>query len=101
MMASYMDCDSEVQFKEKLEEKGIKADATSEDATIRFDFRASTTATSPLGRVGEARVGDGEEQGQVKLKKLSLRSEKYNRKFDFEGWVNQFKDYAVLGQWSK
>ena len=30
----------------------------------------------------------------VELKKFSLRPEKY------EGWVNQFEEYAILGQWS-
>ena len=57
MMATNMDSDSEVHFKEKLEEKGIKAEAT----TIRFTFRVSTPATSPPGRGPEAQVGDDEE----------------------------------------
>ena len=37
MMATTMDSDSEVHFKEKLEEEGVKAEAASENATIRFD----------------------------------------------------------------
>ena len=46
----------------------------------------------------EAQGGDGEEQRQVKLKKFSLRLEKYDRKGDFEGWVNQFEECSTLGQ---
>ena len=100
MMATAMDSDSEVHFKEKLEEEGVKAGTSSENATIRFDFRASTPATSPTGRGPEALTGDGEEQ-RVELKKFSLRPEKYDGKVDFEGWVNQFEEYAILGQWSE
>ena len=85
-----MDADSEVLFKEKREEKGVKAETAVDDATIRFDFRASTPATPPPGRGAEARGGDGEEQRRVQLKKFSLRPEKYDGKGDFEGWVNQF-----------
>ena len=48
-MAPGMDVDSEVLFKEKQEEKGIKAETAVDDATIRFDFRASTPATLPPG----------------------------------------------------
>ena len=95
MMATAM-----VDFKEKLEEEGVKAETASENATIRFDFRASTPATSPPGRGPEARTGEGEER-QVELKKFSLRPEKYDGKVDFEGWVNQFEEYAILGQWSE
>ena len=73
-----------------MEEEAVKAEAASENATIRFDFRASTPATSPSGRGAEARVGDGEE-----------RREKYDGKVNFEGWVNQFEEYAALGQWSE
>ena len=43
----------------------------------------------------EARGGDGEEQRKVELKKFSLRPEKYDVKGDFDGWVNQFKEYAA------
>ena len=71
------------------------------DATIRFDFRASTLATPSLGRGMEARGGDGEEQYRVELKKFSLRPKKYDGKGDFEGWVNQFEEYAALGQWNE
>ena len=59
-MATNMDPDSEVIFKEKEEEKGIKGEGTTEDATIRFDFRASTLAipamTQPEGRAEPERV---------------------------------------------
>ena len=84
-----MDTDSEVHFKEKLEEEGVKAETPSENATILFDFRASTPATSAPERGPEARTGDGEER-RVELKKFSLRPDKYDGKVDFEGWVNQF-----------
>ena len=100
-MATSMDADSEVLFKEKREEKGIKAETAVDDATIRFDFRASTPATPPPGRGTEAQGGDGEEQRRVELKKFSLRTEKYDGKGDFEGWVNQFEEYATLGQWNE
>ena len=98
-MAKSMDADSEVFFKEKREEKGVKAGTAVEDVTIRFDFRASTLATPPLGRGTEARGGDGEEQRRVELKKFSLMPEKYDGKGDFEGWVNQFEEYATLRHW--
>ena len=101
MMGTNMDSDSEVHFKDKLEEEGIKAEAASENATIRYDFRASTPATTPPGRGMEARAGDGEEQRRVELKKVSFRPEKYDGKVNFKGWVNQFEEYAALGQWSK
>ena len=69
-MATSMDADSEVLFKEKMEEKGVKAETAVEDATLRFDFRASTPATPPPGRGAEARGGDGEEQRQGQVKKV-------------------------------
>ena len=72
-MATSMDADSEVHFKEKREEKGVKAETTIDDATIQFDFRALTPVTPSPGRGTEARGGDGEEQRQVELKKFSLR----------------------------
>ena len=97
-MATSMDADSEVLFKEKREEKGVKAETAVDNATIRFDFRASTPAKPPPERGTEARGGDGEEQHRVELKKFSLRPEKYDWKGDFEGWVNQFEEYATLGQ---
>ena len=95
-MATTMDSDSEVHFKEK----GVKAEAASENATIRFDFWATTPATWPPGRGTEARAGDGQER-LVELKKFSIRSEKYDGIVDFEVWVNQFEEYATLGQWNK
>ena len=60
MMATTMDSESEVHFKEKLEEEGVKAEAASENATIRFDFRASTPAASLSRRDAETLVGDGD-----------------------------------------
>ena len=101
-MATSMDADSEVLFKEKREEKEVRAETAADAATIRFDFRASTPATPPPGRGLEARGGDGVEQRQVELKKFSLRPEKYDRKGDFEGWVYQFETYTTKlgrGKW--
>ena len=100
-MATSMEADSEVLFKEKCEGKGVKAETAVDDATLRFDFRASTLATSPPARGVEHRGGDGEEQRRIELKKFSLRPEKYDRKGNFEGWVNQFEEYATLGQWNE
>ena len=37
---------------------------------------------------------------RVELKKFGLRPEKYDIKGDLEGWVNQFEEYAAIGQWS-
>ena len=101
MMATSMEADSEVLFKEKREGKGVKTETAVNDATLRFDFRASTPATSPQGRGAEHRGWDGEEQRRIELKKFSLRPEKYDGKGDFEGWVNQFEEYATLGQWNE
>ena len=41
-----------------------------------------------------------EDTRRVELKKFSLQPQKFDGKGDFEGWVNQFKEYANLGQWS-
>ena len=95
-MPTSMDADSKVLFKEKSEEKGVKAETAVDDATIRFDFRASIPATPSPGQGAEARGRDGEEQRRVELKKFSLRPTKYDGKGDFEGWVN-----ATLGQWNE
>ena len=73
-MASIMDVVSEVLFKEKREEKEIKAETAMDDATIRFDFTASTPATPPPGRGAEARGGDSEEQRWVELKNTTGRA---------------------------
>ena len=81
-MATNMDTDSEVIFKENPEEKGMKTEGASEDATIRFDFKVSTPAPSPKGRGTEARAGDGEGPQRIELK-FSLRPEKYDGKGDF------------------
>ena len=78
MMATSMEADSEVLFKEKSEGKGVKAETAVDNATLRFDFRASTPATSPPGRGAEDRGGDGKdgkdgkEQQRIELKKFSL-----------------------------
>ena len=96
-MATSMEADLEVLFKEKREGKGVKAETAVDNATLRFDFRASTPATSPPGRGVEHRGWDDEEQRRIELKKFSLRPEKYDGKGDFEGWVNQFEEYANLG----
>ena len=104
MMATHMDPDYEVIFKEKEEEKGIKEEGTTEttaqDATIRFDFRASTpaipVATQPE-RETEGRAGEGEEHRRVELRKFSLRSEKFDGKVDFKGWVNQKRRVSHTG----
>ena len=81
-MATSMDADSEVLFKEKREEKGVKAETAVDDTTIRFDFRASTPAMPPQRRGAEARGGDNEEQHRVELKKFNLRPENYDGKGD-------------------
>ena len=85
-----MDANSEVLFKEKREEKGIK-----------FVIRASTPAMPPPGRGTKVRGGNGEEQRRVELKKFSLRPKKYDGKGNLLGWVNQFEEYAILGQWNE
>ena len=85
----------------EAEGKGVKAETAVDDATLRFDFRASTPATSPPGRGAEHLGGDSEEQRRIELKKFSLRPEKYDGKGDCEGWINQFEEYATLGQWNE
>ena len=94
-MATSMEADSEVHFKEKHEGKGVKTETAVDNATLQFEFRASTPAASPLGRGAEPRGGDGEEPRRIELKKFSRRPEKYDGKVDFEGWVNQFEEYAT------
>ena len=100
-MATSMESDSEVHFKERQEGKGVKTETAGDDATLQFEFRASTPAASPSGRGAEHRGGDAEEPRRIELKKFSLRPEKYDGKVDFEGWVNQFEEYAALGQWTE
>ena len=100
-MATSMEADSEVHFKERQEGKGVKTETAVDDATLQFEFRASTPAASPSGRGAEHRGGDAEEPCRIELKKFSLRPEKYDGKVDFEGWVNQFEEYATLGQWTE
>ena len=39
-MATSMEADSEVLFKEKREGKGVKVETAVDEATLRFDFRA-------------------------------------------------------------
>ena len=59
MMATSMEADSEVLFKEKGEGKGVKVETAVDNATLRFDFRASTPATGSRaprrGRRGAAK----------------------------------------------
>ena len=100
-MATSMEADSDVHFKERQEGKGVKTETAGDDATLQFEFRASTPAASPSGRGAEHRGGDAEEPRRIELKKFSLRPEKYDGKVDFEGWVNQFEEYAALGQWTE
>ena len=90
-MATSMEADSEVHFKERQEGKGVKTETAVDDATLQFEFR----------RGAEHRGGDAEEPRRIELKKFSLRPEKYDGKVDFEGWVNQFEEYATLGQWTE
>ena len=96
-MATSREADSEVLFKEKQEGKGVKRETAVDDATLRFDF----SHVGPGTWSGAHRGGDGEEQRRIELKKFSYRPEKYDGKGDFEGWVNQFKEYATLGQWNE
>ena len=84
-MATSMEADSEVLFKEKREGKGVKTETAVDNATLRFDFRASTPATWPPGRGAEHRGGDGEDQRRIELKKFSLRPEKYDGKATSKG----------------
>ena len=100
-MATSMEADSEVHFKERQEGKGVKTETAVDNATLQFEFRASTPAASPSGRGAEHRGGDAEEPRRIELKKFSLRPEKYDGKVDFEGWVNQIEEYATLGQWTE
>ena len=62
-----------------------------------FDFRASTPATSSTAE-GGATKDQVKYAKKVELKKFSLQLERFNGKV--EGWVNQFEEYATLGQWS-
>ena len=55
--------------------------------------------TQPERGTGD-RAGEVEEHRWVEIKKFSLGPEKYDGKVDFEGWVNQFEEYAIFGQWS-
>ena len=49
-------------------------------------------------RISSQGPGRGpEESGK---KKFSLWPEKFTDKGYFEGWVNQFEEYATIGQWS-
>ena len=76
MMATSMEADSEVHFKEKREGKGEAVD----DATLQFEFSASRPAASPPGRGAEHRGGDYKEHRRIELKKFSFRREKYDGK---------------------
>ena len=54
-----------------------------------------------LGTRGRAQRRGRRGTRRIELKKFSLRPEKYDGKVDFEGWVNQFEEYAALGQWTE
>ena len=58
-MATNMDSDSEVILKKTTEEKGVKSEGKSEDATILFVFRALTPASSPSTQGTEGRANAG------------------------------------------
>ena len=45
------------------------------------------------GKTGGKGCEDGDSRGR-------RHPEKYDGKGDFEGWVNQFEEYATLGQWT-
>ena len=70
-------------FKEKEEERGIKEEGTTEDATIRLDFRASTPAIpaasqSEQGTEGRAKeiqpqAGEVRREGQLRGMGQSIR----------------------------
>ena len=49
------------------------------------------------------RPRDGERSTEAGTARSSegSRPEKYDGKGDFEGWVNQFEEYAILGQWNE
>ena len=58
-MATSMEVDSEVHFKEKREGKGVKTETAVDDATLQFEFRASHQLRRPRdeGRSTEAGTG--------------------------------------------
>ena len=60
-------------------------EGTPEDATIQFDFRASTPATLPLPRESEGRTNAGEDR-RVELKKFSLRLENMTEREISKAW---------------
>ena len=88
--------------------RGIKSEGSTDEATIRFDFRASTLAILAIlaipvtGRGAKERAAEDwvKHLKRVELKKFSLWPEKSDGKGNFEGWVNQFKEYTTRGQWS-
>ena len=78
-MATSMEADSEVHFKEKREGKGVKTETAVDDATLQFEFRASTPAASrgvaprqgwrgtPKNRAEEIQPSAGEVRQQRRL----------------------------------
>ena len=64
MMATSMEADSEVLFKEKRKGKGVKEETAVDDATLRFDFRASTPATSMCGTPRRGRRGAAKDRAE-------------------------------------
>ena len=87
---------SEVIFKERDEGREIKTEGTTDDATLWFYFQASTLENPSTAQGAGERH---EDPRTAELRKFSLWFKKYDRKGDFEGWVNEFQEYAVLGQW--
>ena len=63
-MATSMEADSEVLFKEKREGKGVKTETAVDDATLQFDFRASTPATSPGRAPRRGRRGTSKDRAE-------------------------------------
>ena len=68
-----MDPDYKVIFKEKTEEKGIKSKGSTDSATIRFDFRASTWVTPARGQEAEGPATEdrNKDPKRVELNKFS------------------------------
>ena len=71
-MATSMEADSEVHFKERQEGKGVKTETAGDDATLQF--RASTPAASPSGRGAEHRGGDAEEPRRIEEESMTAKS---------------------------
>ena len=101
MIATTMEADSEVLFKEKTGGKGCEDGDSCGRRHPPVRLQGINASHVAPGQGAEHRGGDGEEHRRIELKKFSLRPEKYDGKGDFEGWVNQFDEYATLGQWTE